>query len=104
MQKYFTHFLENFLRVIWHFRIISFGLLIIMVIGAVPIALVEKIPFGDAIYFAFVTGLTIGYGDIVMKTTIGRCVALFLGFIGVLFTGLIIAGAVEAVRRTYHPK
>jgi len=73
-----------------------------MVIGAVSIALVEKIPFGNALYFSFVTGLTIGYGDIVVKTTLGRIIALFIGFIGILFTGLVIAVAVEAVRRTYH--
>jgi uncharacterized membrane protein len=60
--------------------------------------------FGDAVYFSFVTGLTIGYGDIVVKSTLGRCVALFIGFIGIIFTGLVIAAAVEAVRRTYHRK
>jgi uncharacterized membrane protein len=66
------------------------------------ISFAENLRFGDALYFSFVTGLTIGYGDIVMKTTLGRCVALFIGFIGMLFTGLVIAAAVEAVRRTYH--
>jgi voltage-gated potassium channel len=102
MKRIFTHFINNFLHVIWYFRAIFLALLFIIVIGAVPIALVEKIPFGDALYFSFVTGLTIGYGDIVVKTTLGRCVALFIGFIGILFTGLVIAAAVEAVRRTYR--
>ncbi len=102
MQKYFTHFLTNFLRVVWNFKAIFLGQFLLMVIGAVPIALVEKIPFGDALYFAFVTGLTIGYGDIVMKTTLGRCIALSLGFIGILFTGLVIAAAVRAVQETYR--
>jgi hypothetical protein len=86
------------------FELFFLGQFLLIVIGAVPIALVEKIPFGDALYFAFVTGLTIGYGDIVMKTTLGRCIALLLGFIGILFTGLVIAAAVEAVRKTYHPQ
>ena len=102
MQRIFSHFLTNFFRVIWHFRAIFLALLFLVVIGAVLISLVEKIPFGDALYFSFVTGLTIGYGDIVVTTTIGRCVALFIGFIGILFTGLVIAAAVESVRRTYH--
>ncbi|MEJ2671792.1 MAG: potassium channel family protein [Deltaproteobacteria bacterium] len=73
-----------------------------MMISSVVISRVENMRFGDALYFSFVTGLTIGYGDIVVKTTIGRCVAIFIGFIGILFTGLVIAAAVEAVRRTYH--
>jgi voltage-gated potassium channel len=78
------------------------ALFLIIVIGAMAISFAENLRFGDALYFSFVTGLTIGYGDIVMKTTLGRCVALFIGFIGMLFTGLVIAAAVEAVRRTYH--
>jgi voltage-gated potassium channel len=102
MQHIFTHFLTNFFKVVWFFRAIIFTLLIVIMLGAVVIAFVEKIPYGDALYFSFVTGLTIGYGDIVVKTPLGRCVALFIGFIGIVFTGLVIAGAVEAVRRTYH--
>ena len=90
------------MQVIWYFKAIFLGRFLLMVIGAVPIALVEKIPFGEALYFALVTGLTIGYGDIVMKATLGRCIALSLGFIGILFTGLVIAAAVEAVKKTYH--
>jgi voltage-gated potassium channel len=102
MQKLFTHFLTNFLQVIWYFRAILFANLVIIIIGAAAITLAEKMPFGDALYFTLVTGLTIGYGDIVVKTTLGRCIALFIGLIGIIFSGLVIAAAVEAVRRTYH--
>jgi voltage-gated potassium channel len=104
MQRNFTHFINNFFHVIWYFRAIFLAMLFIIVMGAVPIALVERIPFGEALYFSFVTGLTIGYGDIVMKTPFGRCIALFIGLIGIIFTGLVIAASVEAVRRTYHRK
>jgi hypothetical protein len=57
MQRILSHFLTNFFRVIWHFRAILLALLFLVEIGAVPISLVEKIPFGDALYFSFVTGL-----------------------------------------------
>ena len=102
MQKIFTHFLTNFLRVIWYFRAIFFAFVFIIIIGATAITLVEKMPFGDALYFTLVTGLTIGYGDIVVKTIPGRCVALCIGLVGIIFTGLVIAAAVEGVRRTYR--
>ena len=54
----------------------------------------------DTLYFAFVTGLTIGYGDIVMKTPVGRLTALLIGFIGILFTGAMVAVLVYAVRES----
>ena len=97
-------FAKRFLHVIWHLRSIIFALFALVVIGAVAIAYVEKLSFGDALYFSFVTGLTIGYGDIAMKIIPGRCVALLIGFIGGLFTGLVIAAAVEVVRKIYHNK
>ena len=65
------------------------------------IAFVEKMPFGDALYFSFVTGLTIGYGEIVAKTVLGRVVALLIGLIGIIFTGMVVAVAVRAVQESY---
>ena len=96
----FTRFTYNFFRLIWKYRSIFLTLLAFLMGGALIFTYAENLPFGDALYFSFVTGLTIGYGDIVMKTSFGRCVAILLGFIGVLFTGLVIAAAVEAVRKT----
>ena len=98
----FTSFTHNFFLLIWKLRSIFLILLAFLIGGALIIAYFENLPFGDALYFSFVTGLTIGYGDIAMKTSLGRCVAILLGFIGVLFTGLVIAAAVEAVRKI-HP-
>jgi voltage-gated potassium channel len=97
-------FAKRFIHVIWHLRSIIFALFALVVIGAVAIAYVEKLSLGDALYFSCVTGLTIGYGDIAMKTTPGRCVALLIGLIGVIFTGLVIAAAVEVVRNMLHNK
>jgi uncharacterized membrane protein len=61
-------------------------------------------PFGDTLYFAFVTGLTIGYGDIVVKTPIARLVAILIGFNGILFTGLMVAVLVYAVRESIEER
>jgi len=76
------------------------ALIALIVIGAVVIAYVEKMPFGDALYFSFVTGLTIGYGEIVAKTLLGRLVALLIGLIGIVFSGMVVAIAVRAVQKT----
>jgi hypothetical protein len=93
-------FTNHFLRAIWHVRTVILALIALVVVGAAAATLVEKMPFADALYFAFVTGLTIGYGDIVMHTPVGRLIALLIGFIGILFTGLMVAVLVHAVRES----
>jgi hypothetical protein len=74
------------------------------VVDAAAIAYFEKMPFADALYFTFITGLTIGYGDIAPVTLTGRVVAILTGLQGILITGLITAVAVFALRKTMeHP-
>ena len=98
----FTRFIHVFFQIIWHYHPIFLSLLAFLVIGAALIANVEKLPFGDALYFSFITGLTIGYGDVVVKTVLGRFVAIIIGLIGILLSGLVVAAAVRAIQITYH--
>ena len=58
---------------------------------------VEGWSLGDAVYFTFVTGLTIGYGDLVPKQTLARVLAIGIGFFGLFITALIAAIAVYAM-------
>jgi voltage-gated potassium channel len=92
----------HFFLAIWRVRTIILILIALIVAGAAAVTLVEKMPFADTLYFAFVTGLTIGYGDIVMQTPVGRLIALLIGLIGILFTGLIVAVLVHAVRESFE--
>jgi hypothetical protein len=62
------------------------------------VAYFEKWPLGEATYFTFVTGLTIGYGDLVPSRLITRLIALVIGFIGILLTGLVAALGVRALQ------
>ena len=101
------HIFRSFFRMSWDLRNVYFIQFSLIFAGAVSIAATEKIPIGDAIYFAFITGLTIGYGDIVAHSMTGRVISVLLGLVGILFTGLITAVAVHAVRdaweQTQHP-
>lgn len=56
----------------------------------------------EAIYFSFVTGLTIGFGDFVPKSLMGRVLTLLIGFCGVLLTALVAAVAVKALSTTFN--
>lgn len=58
---------------------------IIIVIGATIISLVEKMSFEDAVWWSFVTFTTVGYGDVLIKTTLGRLFSIVLMTIGIGF-------------------
>jgi hypothetical protein len=74
------------------------GILAIQVASGVLLGFVEGWSVGDALYFTFVTGLTIGYGDIVSRQALGRALAIVTGISGLFLTGLIAGIAVHAMR------
>ncbi len=96
----FTHFSQHFFHALSKVSGIFFGLFVWLVLDAAVIAYFEEMPFADALYFTFVTGLTIGYGDIAPVTLGGRVIAVLTGLLGILITGLIVAVAVYALRKT----
>jgi hypothetical protein len=77
---------------------------VLSVVLAIQLALglltgfVEGWSVGDAVYFTFTTGLTIGYGDLVPRQTLTRALAIGIGFFGLFVTALIAAIAVYAMR------
>ena len=82
------------LRVVW--PVLSALLAAIAGLGLL-IGLIEGWSISESIYFAFVSGLTIGYGDFAPKTLVARMLAVMIGFCGVLLTGLVAAVAVKAL-------
>ncbi|MDF3129647.1 potassium channel family protein [Kiritimatiellaeota bacterium B1221] len=70
---------------------------VIFLLG-VMIARRENLPVGDGIYFAWVTAFTVGYGDIVPGGAFTRMLSLAIALTGMIFTGLWVAVAVNAVK------
>src|SRR5262249_13949512 len=58
---------------------------------------------GDSIYFASITGLTIGYGDFAPQSPVSRVLAVFIGLCGLLITGGVAAVAVKAFPEAEAP-
>jgi hypothetical protein len=94
LRRRFLTGLLNGLRVVW--PILS-GLLVLIVGLGVVAGLVEGWSLQESVYFSFVSGLTIGYGDFAPKTLLGRGLAIAIGICGVLMTALVAAVAVKAL-------
>lgn len=100
--------MQNFIRFVKHIwasitlvREVMVCLLVLICIGGVLIFYLEDdIALFDALYFAFITGLAIGYGDITPETTLGRIVAIAIGVVGLVFIGLIVAIATYALEES----
>ena len=96
----FAIFLRYFAKYLFYVRHVILGLLVHIVLGGVLISYFEGLHVGESIYFSFITGLTIGYGDIEPVTTGGRVVSVGIGMIGMLFTGMTVAVATRALADT----
>jgi hypothetical protein len=95
LRRRFVKGLWGGLAVVW--PVISFLLLLMVGLG-MAVALVEGWPLTEGIYFAFVSGLTIGYGDLVPKAPVARALAIAIGLTGILLAGLVAAVGVNALQ------
>ena len=82
------------LKVVWP---VFSALLGLMAGLGVLVAALEDWPLADGLYFAFVSGLTIGYGDLVPKAPLAHVLAISIGITGILLAGLVAAIGVQAL-------
>lgn len=94
MRRLFLFSLFRQVRLLW--PILS-GILLAMAGVGFVIGRIEGWRFGESLYFTFVTGLTIGYGDLTPKHLVGRLLALLIGGAGIVLTGLVAAISVRAL-------
>ncbi|HVP72290.1 MAG TPA: potassium channel family protein [Phycisphaerales bacterium] len=94
LRKRFAAGLFTGLRIVWPILSVLLGL--IVALGLV-VGLIEGWSVHESIYFAFVSGLTIGYGDLAPKLLLTRVLAILIGVCGVLVTALVAAIAVKAL-------
>jgi hypothetical protein len=80
--------------VVWPILSVLLGLIIAL---GLVVGLLEGWSVHESIYFAFVSGLTIGYGDLAPKSLLTRALAILIGVCGVVVTALVAAIAVKAL-------
>jgi len=95
MRRRFLAALGHAIHVTW--PVLSIILAVQLALGLLT-GFVEGWSVGDAAYFSFVTGFTIGYGDLVPRQALSRVFAIGIGFCGLFLTGLVAAIAVHAMR------
>lgn len=97
----------EFARVLWLLRgilaillalFLVFSIAMCLVGGAVDVASRSPSSTGETIYFCAITALTIGYGDVIPTTALGRIIAVLLGLLGLLVTGVVTAAAVHGIQ------
>ena len=94
IRRTFIRGLLTELRVVW--PVLSALLGAIAGLGLV-IGLIEGWSVQESLYLAFVSGLTIGYGDFAPHTFATRALAIVIGICGVLLVALVAAVAVKAL-------
>ena len=92
--------LKNLLLIYWHIAAAVLWLQGAVVLGGVAIALIDDKPVIDTMYLAFITTLTIGYGDMTPESGLSKIIVIIIGFIGVIFTGLVVAASLRALELT----
>jgi len=75
--------------------LLAFLLLLITVLGQ-WVGRIERWDSFTALYWSFITALTIGYGDIRPMEKSSRLLSLLIGMLGIMLTGIIVAITIAA--------
>ena len=82
-------------QVVWP---VLLGLLVAQLVLGLLVGALENWSVTASVYFGLVTGLTIGYGDVVPVRAVTRLISIVIGFIGIVTTGLIAGISVRALQ------
>ena len=93
----FLLFMSNIRFIAYFARYILLLLGLIWIMLTVIFAWAEDQTLGNAIYFALITGLTVGYGDITPATPIGKAASAAIAVVGVITAGIYVGIATRAV-------
>lgn len=98
-------FTVEFLRTLWTDLLyagplLMFLLLLIGLIGYI-IGRVEGWSLFDSLYHAFINATTVGYGDFRPTEKKAKFLAIVLAFVGLVFTGMVVAIALHAANDSF---
>jgi voltage-gated potassium channel len=100
----FLIFLRHVFALLHFVRGVLVMLLFILAVCVFVLMSTENISLGDAIYLTAITGLSVGYGDIVPTTPFGRITAVVVGIVGFICIGIVVAVVTHALAQAVEEK
>lgn len=70
---------------------------VIITAAGIAIARFDRIPLEDAMYLAFITAFTVGFGDVTPRSRGARVACVVLSFVGLVAVGILVAVAAHAL-------
>ncbi len=95
-------FIELFFRAIYLTAPLLLFLLLVVVSIGMLVGAIEKWDKFDALYWTFITVTTVGYGDFRPLKKSSKILAVMLAFIGLMFTGIIVALTVHTATLSFE--
>ena len=94
--EFTLYFLELFFKDLLYASPIIIFLIVLICIAGLIIGRIEGWSRSDALYHAFINATTVGYGDFPPTKRLSKTLAILLAFIGLVFTGIVVAIAIHA--------
>jgi len=96
-----AEFLRLFLRGLYFISPLLLLLLLIIVLIGQIVGRHEAWSKFDALYWAFITAITVGYGDFHPRKRLSKGLSILTALVGVIFTGIIVAVALHAAQTSF---
>ena len=93
----FREFLAAHLGLLYELGGVIVILVAVIGVAGVLISRFDRISLEDAIYFAFITAFTVGFGDVAPRSRGARVVTVLLALFGLILVGVVVAVAVHAL-------
>jgi len=89
-------FLRYFFVALWLMLPLLLSLIALITLLGLVVGKKEGWSRFDSFYWSFITATTVGYGDIRPANRASRILAILIALLGLMFTGIVIAIAVQA--------
>ena len=97
-----AEFLRLFLRGLYFTSPLLLILLLIIVLIGQIVGRHEAWSKFDALYWSFITAITVGYGDYHPSKRLSKGLSTLIALVGIIFTGIIVAIALHAAQTSFR--